>query len=103
MTDLPPGWEWATLGDIAETALGKMLDRKKDTGNHPVPYLRNVNVQWGWIDLDDVLTMESHPKNKITSSSDPVISLCAKAGRLAAVLSGKARTHTWLSKRLYTG
>lgn len=64
MTDLPPGWEWATLGDIAETALGKMLDRKKNTGNHPVPYLRNINVQWGRIDLDDVLTMDIAPEEQ---------------------------------------
>ncbi|WP_433540147.1 restriction endonuclease subunit S [Streptosporangium sandarakinum] len=61
MTDLPLGWEWAALGDIAETTLGKMLDRKKGTGRHPVPYLRNINVQWGRVDLDDVLTMDIPP------------------------------------------
>ncbi|MGW3362324.1 restriction endonuclease subunit S [Streptosporangium canum] len=64
MTDLPPGWEWATLGDIAETTLGKMLDRKKGAGLHPAPYLRNINVQWGRIDLDDVLTMDIHPDER---------------------------------------
>ncbi|MBG0832562.1 restriction endonuclease subunit S [Planomonospora sp. ID67723] len=61
MTDLPSGWVSTTLGEIAETMLGKMLDRRKDTGEHPRPYLRNVNVQWGRIDLDDVLTMDIPP------------------------------------------
>lgn len=58
MTDLPPGWEWTTLGEIADTTLGKMLDRGKSGGHPHVPYLRNVNVQWGQIDLTDVNTME---------------------------------------------
>ena len=26
--------------------LGKMLDSKRITGDHSVPYLRNVNIQW---------------------------------------------------------
>ncbi|MDA0632533.1 restriction endonuclease subunit S [Nonomuraea sp. MCN248] len=64
MTDLPPGWATTTLGEIAETMLGKMLDRKKHTGEHAVPYLRNINVQWGRIDLDDVLTMEIPPEQQ---------------------------------------
>lgn len=58
MSDLPPGWEWTTLGEIAETSLGKMLDRGKNHGYERYPYLRNVNVQWGSIKLDDLLTME---------------------------------------------
>jgi type I restriction enzyme, S subunit len=56
--DLPKGWAWATLGDIADSTLGKMLDRGKERGGQRVPYLRNVNVQWGRIDVDDLLEME---------------------------------------------
>ena len=51
-------WPVLPLGDVAETALGKMLDRGKPKGHTQVPYLRNVNVQWGRIDTHDVLTME---------------------------------------------
>jgi type I restriction enzyme S subunit len=58
MTLLPPGWSVQQLGDVATTALGKMLDRGKARGHSQVPYLRNVNVQWGRIDTGDVLTME---------------------------------------------
>jgi type I restriction enzyme S subunit len=51
-------WPVLPLGDVAETALGKMLDRGKPKGHAHVPYLRNVNVQWGRIDTHDLLTME---------------------------------------------
>jgi type I restriction enzyme S subunit len=46
------------LGEVAETALGKMLDKGRPRGHAHVPYLRNVNVQWGRIDTGDLLTME---------------------------------------------
>lgn len=62
MTDLPDGWELTTFGEIAETSLGKMLDKGKSSGKHLRPYLRNVNVQWGRIDQSDVLLMEIPPE-----------------------------------------
>lgn len=58
MSDLPPGWEWATLGEIAETSLGKMLDKGRSTNQNLVPYLRNVNVQWGRFDLSSLFTID---------------------------------------------
>jgi len=51
-------WPVVRLGDVAHTALGKMLDKAKSKGHAQVPYLRNVNVQWGRIDTEDLLTME---------------------------------------------
>lgn len=51
-------WPLVPLGEVAETALGKMLDRGKANGYPLVPYLRNVNVQWGRIDTSDLLAME---------------------------------------------
>lgn len=35
-----------------------MLDKGRDSGKPRVQYLRNVNVQWGRIDADDLLSME---------------------------------------------
>jgi type I restriction enzyme, S subunit len=58
MTALPHGWKIVRLADVADTALGKMLDRGNPKGLPQVPYLRNVNVQWGHIDTQDVHTME---------------------------------------------
>lgn len=51
-------WSVVELGEVADTALGKMLDKAKTKGHAHAPYLRNVNVQWGRIDTDDLLTME---------------------------------------------
>jgi type I restriction enzyme S subunit len=51
-------WPVVPLDEVAETALGKMLDKGKLKGHAHLPYLRNVNVQWGRIDTDDLLTME---------------------------------------------
>lgn len=53
---LPEGWEWKKLGDIADCRLGKMLDKEKNVGESR-PYLRNINVQWGSFDLDDIKEM----------------------------------------------
>jgi type I restriction enzyme, S subunit len=82
MTDLPPGWTETTLGEIAETSLGKMLDKGKATGEHPVPYLRNVNVQWGRIDLDDVLTMDITPEEREFFRLEPDDLLACEGGEV---------------------
>lgn len=51
-------WPIVALGEVADTALGKMLDRGKSRGLPQVKYLRNINVQWDKIDTSDLLTME---------------------------------------------
>ncbi|MEX2619202.1 MAG: restriction endonuclease subunit S [Egibacteraceae bacterium] len=62
MSDLPSGWVWTTIGEIADTSLGKMLDKKRATGLHPTPYLRNFNVRWGSFDLSDLAEMDIRPE-----------------------------------------
>ncbi|MFJ3599884.1 restriction endonuclease subunit S [Streptomyces sp. NPDC090126] len=54
----------ARLGEVADTTLGKMLDKAKSTGKYPAKYLRNINVQWGRIDQEDVLFMDIHPDER---------------------------------------
>lgn len=56
----------APLGELAETRLGKMLDAKKQTGEHRRPYLRNANVQWFRFELGDLLEMDFNEKDRIT-------------------------------------
>lgn len=41
------------IGDVADTALGKMLDAKRQVGT-PTPYLRNINVRWREFNLSDL-------------------------------------------------
>ncbi len=53
-TDLPDGWTCASFDQIADVQLGYMLDKEKRTEGSPLPYLRNVNVRWGTIDLSSL-------------------------------------------------
>ncbi|MFF9767247.1 restriction endonuclease subunit S [Streptomyces sp. NPDC014636] len=85
-SELPAGWAWARLGDITDTALGKMLDKKQSTGRHPTPYLRNINVQWGEIDTGDLLTMDIEPEDLdrfTVSKGDLVVCEGGEIGRCA--------------------
>jgi len=60
---LPVSWDWAYLSEIAESKLGKMLDKRKNIGNR-TKYLRNVNVRWFNFDLDDLLEMKATEKDR---------------------------------------
>jgi type I restriction enzyme, S subunit len=46
-------WKEVVLSEVADTCLGKMLDKRKNKGNFEY-YLRNVSVRWGTFDLDDL-------------------------------------------------
>ncbi|WP_062231508.1 restriction endonuclease subunit S [Fictibacillus sp. FJAT-27399] len=51
-------WAITKIGLICEMQLGKMLSRKAYGENLiMLPYLRNANVQWGKVELSDVLEM----------------------------------------------
>ena len=44
--------------------LGKMLDAKRITGYYLAPYLRNTDVQWDNINVDDLPKMDFHPSER---------------------------------------
>lgn len=48
----------ARLADVVEIQLGKMLSPASKTGQRPMPYLRNANVQWDRFDLALVHEMD---------------------------------------------
>ena len=58
---VPEHWEVAGLGYRYEQCLGKMLDGKRITGEHLVPYLRNIDVQWDEINVADLPQMDIRP------------------------------------------
>jgi type I restriction enzyme S subunit len=87
--ELPPGWEWVQLADVAEQRLGKMLDQGKNTGELR-PYLRNVNVRWFGINLTDTQKMrvqESELEAVSVREGDLVVCEGGEPGR-AAVWNG---------------
>lgn len=53
---VPTAWTWVRTSVVAESRLGKMLDRGKNKGT-PRPYLRNINVRWLDFDLSDLYEM----------------------------------------------
>ncbi|AUV14572.1 MULTISPECIES: restriction endonuclease subunit S [Aeromonas] len=61
--ELPIGWEWVRFSQVAHSRLGKMLDNAKNIGNE-LPYLRNTNVQWDLIELDDIKQMKIDDNEK---------------------------------------
>lgn len=86
--NLPPGWAWTTLGEVADADLGKMLDRKKQTGEHSMKYLRNINVRWHTLDLSDILTMDvaPHERDRYTvCAGDLLVCEGGEPGRAAIV------------------
>jgi type I restriction enzyme S subunit len=54
--EIPPNWRWVRVEDVADARLGKMLDKAKNKGRL-YPYLRNTNVHWFEIRLDDLKTI----------------------------------------------
>ncbi|MGV0696061.1 restriction endonuclease subunit S [Mycobacterium intracellulare] len=84
-------WQVHQLGEIAETALGKMLDNGKRKGLPQVPYLRNVNVQWGRVDTGDLLMMElaDHERERFgVSPGDLLVCEGGEIGRSAIWTGG---------------
>ena len=59
--EIPAQWEVAALRYRYEQSLGKMLDTKRITGDHLIPYLRNVDVQWDHINCLDLPSMDIRP------------------------------------------
>lgn len=82
---IPSTWEWARFDEVAESRLGKMLDKAKNVG--PLrPYLRNANVQWFRFDLGDIHELRLEDKDYEAHSlrtDDLVICEGGEPGRAA--------------------
>lgn len=59
--EVPEHWSVCKLSYRYTVELGKMLDEKKMTGNHPISYLRNKDVQWFNINSSDLPIMDISP------------------------------------------
>lgn len=52
--DVPEHWEVQPIYARYEQVLGKMLDQAKQSGINSMPYLRNIDVQWDFINISDL-------------------------------------------------
>ena len=59
--DVPDHWEVSALRHRYWQCLGKMLDSKRITGRDSLPYLRNTDIQWDRINIEDLPTMDISP------------------------------------------
>ncbi|MGO8673370.1 MAG: restriction endonuclease subunit S [Capsulimonadaceae bacterium] len=55
---IPSDWQVPSVGSRFEVQLGKMLDEKRIHGRNLAPYLRNVDVQWNSINIEDLPQMD---------------------------------------------
>ena len=86
--EVPEHWEVIALRFRYSQVLGKMLDSKRITGDHLVPYLRNTDVQWDSINCDDL------PKMDIPEHEYPRYTL--RAGDLLVCEGGEVgRSAVW--------
>ncbi len=84
--EVPEYWEVTALRHRYSTELGKMLDAKRITGDYLVPYLRNIDVQWGSINTQNhsVMDIAPHEYARYTLQDDDLL-ICegGEVGRCA--------------------
>lgn len=59
--DIPAHWALPPLFARYDAVLGKMLDEKQATGRYLMPYLRNADVNWDWINTTDLPSIDIEP------------------------------------------
>jgi type I restriction enzyme, S subunit len=55
---IPAHWDTPPVYTRYDVQLGKMLDEKRIRGTHLAPYLRNVDVQWGYVNTKNLQEMD---------------------------------------------
>ncbi|MCA0374890.1 MAG: restriction endonuclease subunit S [Gemmatimonadetes bacterium] len=92
--EVPAHWECPPMYMRYEIALGKMLDEKKNPGTSPLPYLRNVDVQWDRINIDDLPTIDISPREQDRFTLRPGDLLVCEGGEVgrASIWCGELAT-----------
>lgn len=62
--DVPVDWPLLSVSSQYEVLLGKMLNQERARGEYLRPYLRNTNVQWDRISVEDLLYMNFPPSER---------------------------------------
>lgn len=62
--DVPEHWVSTKLASRYDQCLGKMVDAKRFTGGHALPYLRNTDVQWDRINTQDLPLIDIAPHER---------------------------------------
>jgi type I restriction enzyme S subunit len=89
--NVPEHWEIAALRHRYSQCLGKMLDSKRFTGISTLPYLRNTDVQWDRINIEDLPIMDIPPAEYVrytVQQGDLLVCEGGEVGR-CAIWSGE--------------
>jgi type I restriction enzyme S subunit len=62
--ETPRVWTVEPLGARYDVTLGKMLDEKRISGEQLAPYVRNQDVQWGAVRVDDLPEMDFDARDR---------------------------------------
>ena len=91
---VPAHWVVAALRHRYEQCLGKMLDSARITGNHLIPYLRNVDVQWDRINTSNLPIMDVAPEEYARYTVQPGDLLVCEGGDVGrcAIWNGELKT-----------
>lgn len=86
--ETPAHWTTPPLYARYSVELGKMLSEAKITGEHLIPYLRNVDVQWSAINFQDLpemdISLAEYPRYTIRTG-DLLVCEGGEVGRAAIV------------------
>lgn len=86
---------WATPPFFAryQVVLGKMLDERRLTGAHPLPYLRNADVNWDRVNFENLplIDIAPHERDRFTLRSGDL--LICEGG------AGVGQTAIWKGER----
>ena len=86
--EVPEHWATPAMYMRYSSELGKMLDSSRITGEHLIPYMRNVDVQWGAINFDDLPYMDIHEdeyERYTVKTGDLLVCEGGEVGRTAIV------------------
>ena len=84
--DVPEHWSVAPLRLRYDQCLGKMVDAKQYTGKNSVPYLRNIDVQWDFINTENLPVIDIAPHERerfFVRSGDLLVCEGGDVGRCA--------------------
>jgi type I restriction enzyme S subunit len=77
---IPAHWSCAPVYAYFDVQLGKMLSPDAKSGEHIAPYLRNTNIQWDRVVLDDLKEMNFSPSDRVKFSLRPGDLLVCEGG-----------------------
>lgn len=88
---IPAHWDVAPVYSRYDVELGKMLDSKRLTGRSSGKYLRNVDVRWNAVNVDDLPEMDFAPSERKRYRLHPGDLLVCEGGEVgrAAIWNGE--------------